>query len=285
MSRADPVVDERVQIELDGISYPVDLRRSARAKSVILSVDAVAGSIRLTMPRHVSENRALAFARSRRDWLRGCIADAPEPVPIENGAQLALHGESHKICWSPDYFRKPERVAGEIRLGGPEDKVQERVIAWLKTEARRAYADDLAHYCDRAGENVPKLSIGDARRRWGSCSGKRAIRLNWRLVMAPPMIRRSVVAHEVAHLRHMNHSAAFYALLDSIFEGDRKAADRWLKQHGRGIVITCPGCLFRILPDPNHCLITNGFGDTCKSSIHIIIRLIVFSIVVGYVGR
>jgi hypothetical protein len=50
--------------------------------------------------------------------------------------------------------------------------------------------------------------------------------------MAPPMVRRSVVAHEVAHIRHMNHSPAFYAHLDALFPGERKAADRWLKQHG-----------------------------------------------------
>ena len=246
MSRGEPATDARVHIDLGGLSYPVDVRRSARAKSVILSADAVAGCVRLTMPPHVSERRALEFARSRSDWLRSCFADAPDPVPIENGTHIAFHGESHIISWSPDFFRKPERAAGQIRLGGPEEKVQERVIGWLKAEARKAYAGDLADYCSRAGEIVPRLSIGDARRRWGSCSGKRAIRLNWRLVMAPPMVRRSVVAHEVAHLRHMNHGREFYGLLDSIFEGDRKAADRWLKQHGRGLYMI--GAPARVAP-------------------------------------
>lgn len=102
-------------------------------------------------------------------------------------------------------------------------------------QAREVYLADLSEYCDRAQCDIPSLSIGDARRRWGSCSGKQAIRLNWRLIMAPPMVRRSVVAHEVAHLKHMNHSKDFYAHLDVVFEGDRKAADRWLKTHGNSL--------------------------------------------------
>ena len=59
--------------------------------------------------------------------------------------------------------------------------------------------------------------------------------------MAPDEVRRSVVAHEVAHLRHMNHSADFYAWLDALFEGDRKSADHWLKAHGRGLYLVGEG--------------------------------------------
>jgi predicted metal-dependent hydrolase len=82
---------------------------------------------------------------------------------------------------------------------------------------------------------VPPLSLSNARRRWGSCSARGTIRLNWRLVMAPDAVRRSVVAHEVAHLVHFDHSREFRALLGSLFEGDLAAADRWLKREGPGL--------------------------------------------------
>jgi predicted metal-dependent hydrolase len=109
------------------------------------------------------------------------------------------------------------------------------VLRWLKEEARRTMTDDLAEYCAKAGEAPPRLSLGDQRSRWGSCSSRGTISMSWRLIMAPASVRRSVIAHEVAHMRHMDHSPAFYQWFEEIFEGDRKAADRWLKMHGAAL--------------------------------------------------
>ena len=84
------------------------------------------------------------------------------------------------------------------------------------------------------------VGLSLAQKRWGSCSdggasGQRRIRINWRLVQAPDFVRRSVAAHEVAHLVHFDHSPAFHALLGGIFEGDVAQADRWLKENGRSL--------------------------------------------------
>ena len=123
----------------------------------------------------------------------------------------------------------------EVRVGGPQGTVPARLKRWLEAEALSLLADDLAHYCARADVAVPQLGLSRATRRWGSCSGKGVIRINWRLVMAPDHVRRSVVAHEVAHLVHFNHSPAFHALLDDLFEGEVDAANHWLKRHGRSL--------------------------------------------------
>ena len=219
-------------MELGDQFYPIRLRRSSRAKSISLSADTIRKEVRICLPRHSSEREALHFAQSKSDWLAQRFAEAQPVVPICDGAKIVFLGDEYLINWSLLFKRKPEKIEGEIRVGGPEDRLQDRIIRWMKSEARSTYQDDLEYYCASAGCTVPKLSVGDARRRWGSCSGKKAIRLSWRLIMAPPEVRRSVVAHEVAHLKHMNHSKSFYDHLDSIFEGDRKAADRWLKQHG-----------------------------------------------------
>jgi predicted metal-dependent hydrolase len=109
------------------------------------------------------------------------------------------------------------------------------VHRWLETEALRLLGEDLSHYCVRAGVSQPQLRLSRAVRRWGSCSGAGCIRINWRLVQAPDNVRRSVVAHEVAHLRHFDHSPAFRAMLGELFEGDLKAADAWLKREGRAL--------------------------------------------------
>lgn len=226
---------EALAISLDGVSYPLQLRRSKQARSIIVSADTVKGVVRLTVPTYASENQALRFAQSKSDWLNARFAEAVPPVPVEDGSQIAFLGEPCFIRWSPEFARAPLLVEDEIQLGGPAEHVEYRILRWLKIQARTIFAEDLQFYCTRAGTDLPQLSVGDARRRWGSCSARQSIRLNWRLVMAPPHVRRSVVAHEVAHLKHMDHSRRFYALLDQIFESDRRTADRWLKAHGRGL--------------------------------------------------
>ena len=109
----------------------------------------------------------------------------------------------------------------------------QRLARWLESEAERLMADDLAFYCERAKIAAPTLKLSRAQRRWGSCSSSGTVRINWRLVQAPDAVRRSVVAHETAHLVHFDHSPAFHALLAEIYEGDQRWADAWLKNHGR----------------------------------------------------
>jgi hypothetical protein len=148
---------------------------------------------------------------------------------------LSYRGERHAIEWDPRLPRKPVLADGRMRLGGPEETVPARLRRWLEAEALRLLGEDLAHYCARAGQPVPGLRLSRAQRRWGSCSGHGCIRVNWRLVQAPDTVRRSVVAHEVAHLVHFDHSPAFRALLASLFEGDLAAADHWLRREGRSL--------------------------------------------------
>ena len=147
------------------------------------------------------------------------------------GAELA-------IDWDQVYPRKTFLEDDRVRIGGPEANLGARLQRWLESEAQRLLEDDLAFYCARAGHEAPPLRLSRAQRRWGSCSDRKAIRINWRLIQAPDFVRRSVVAHEVAHLTHFDHSPAFHALLAALFEGDVKAADRWLRAEGRSLYAT-----------------------------------------------
>ena len=122
-----------------------------------------------------------------------------------------------------------------IALGGPKGSLERRLQRWLESEARTLFEDEIAHYCRRAALDPVPLALSRAQKRWGSCSDRKTIRLNWRLIQAPDHVRRSVVAHEVTHLVHFDHSPAFHAMLDSLFEEDIKQADLWLKEHGRSL--------------------------------------------------
>lgn len=224
-----------LEIDLAGTRFPLHLRTSSRARSILVSADTLKGIVRLTVPTHADKDQALRFALSKSDWLAQRFAEAVPPIAIVDGTQISVSGEPYRISWSQDFARKPMLFEDEIRVGGPEQRVEGRIIQWLQDRARFEFENDLIFYCEKACLEYPKLSIGDAKGRWGSCSGRKAIRLNWRLIMAPNMVRRSVVAHEVAHLKHLNHSKNFYEFLDSLFEGDRRKADNWLKDHGRAL--------------------------------------------------
>ena len=227
--RNDPLVD------VEGEMVPVKIRRNPRARRISMRADAVKREIRITMPNFTPTNVAMDFVAQKHQWIAARLQSAPDAAPVSRGSEIAVEGEAHIIEWQADWPRAICRSEGTIRLGGPEAMIDARVLRWLKSEARRVYTDEIAHYCEKAGEPVPRLSLGDQRSRWGSCSSRGTIALSWRLIMAPAHVRRSVIAHEVAHMRHMDHSPAFYSWLDQLFEGDRKTADRWLKMHGTGL--------------------------------------------------
>ncbi len=214
---------------------PVKIRRNPRARRISMRADAVKREIRITMPNYTPTDVAMDFVAKKRQWIAARLQSAPDAAPVSRGSEIAVEGEAHVIEWQADWPRTIRRSEGTLRLGGPEAMIEARVLRWLKAEARRVYTGEIAHYCQKAKEPVPRLSLGDPRSRWGSCSSRGTISLSWRLIMAPAHVRRSVIAHEVAHMRHMDHSPAFYGWLDELYEGDRKAADRWLKMHGTGL--------------------------------------------------
>lgn len=225
------------RITIGARDYALIIRRHPRARNIKLRTDPAKGALLITLPGHARLGEAIAFARTQADWIEASFARAGTGIVIAPDALIPYRGTQHRISWDRSHGRSITTGPAVIRLGGEAELIEARLTRWLKTEAKRLCAADLAEYCARAAIAVPALAISNAARRWGSCSAGGMIRINWRLVMAPDSVRRSVVAHEVAHLRHMNHSPDFYAWLDHLFEGDRKSADRWLKAHGRGLYL------------------------------------------------
>ncbi|MDD3798647.1 MAG: SprT family zinc-dependent metalloprotease [Novosphingobium sp.] len=226
---------EPPSLPLAGRTVPIALRRHARATRMTLRLAPDGSEVRVTLPQWGRTIDALEFARSRSRWLESQMARIPSVIPPAPGGLLHHCGRPLRVAWSPDLPRKPRIADGEVRVGGPESGLAARLRRWLEQEALALMGGDLAHYCARTGVSAPALRLSRAQRRWGSCAGDGTIRLNWRLVQAPCEVRRSVVAHEVAHLVHFDHSPAFHALLREIFEGDLPAANAWLKREGRGL--------------------------------------------------
>jgi predicted metal-dependent hydrolase len=222
-------------IEVGGRPLPIVLRRLSNARRLTMRLAPDGSEVRISMPRWGRQAEALEFARSRSEWLARQLSALPAGEAPKDGETLHYRGHPLVIDHIEGATRRVRRSEHAISLGGPAETLPARLRRWLEGEARSLLAEDLTYYCTRAEQPVPKLALSSAQRRWGSCSGKGMIRINWRLIMAPDCVRRSVVAHEVAHLVHFDHSPRFHALLEQIYEGDIREANRWLKREGRGL--------------------------------------------------
>ena len=223
------------EIELGGQMIPIALRRHPRAKRLTLRLAPDGSEIRITLPNWARSAEAIAFAHARREWLDAQFAKLPSRNAPEPGGSFNFRGEAMAIEWSPDAPRKPELLQGRVKLGGPRTSLEGRLRRWLEKQAMRLFEEDVGDYCAKASLEPVPVALSRAQKRWGSCSDRKTLRINWRLIQAPDFVRRSVIAHEVTHLVHFDHSSAFHTMLGDLFEGDIAMADRWLKDHGRSL--------------------------------------------------
>jgi predicted metal-dependent hydrolase len=215
--------------------WPVRLVHHAQSRRYKLIFDGTRGELRLTLPRRASAARALKWASEQQDWLAEQVGKAAAPLLVGPGAAVPLFGAPRRIDWSAAAPRAVRLADDALTVGGPAETVGRRIERWLKAEALALMTRESREIAERAGLRVGRVGVGDPRSRWGSCTHDGDLRYSWRLVMAPDHVRRATVAHEVAHLRHMDHSAAFHALVDELHDGDVGAARAWLRREGRGL--------------------------------------------------
>lgn len=221
-----------VRCEVEGLDWPVALTVHPRARRLKLRLDPERRELRLTVPPRASRNAALRWAQGQREWVADQLAGLPAAEPFAPGESFPFEGRPVRVDWHEQNARSPRLAGGVLHCGGPLDGLARRVERFLRAEALRILSQETAAAADRAGIVVRSVAIGDAATRWGSCTSDGRIRYNWRLVMAPPKVRRWVVAHEVAHRLHMDHGPAFRALEAELFDGDAAAARSVLRRIG-----------------------------------------------------
>lgn len=220
------------RFEHPGLPWPVALVIHPRARRLRLRLDVERKELRLTCPPRSSRRAAINWAATQRDWVEQQIAALPLSSPIEPGATILLDGREVRLVWEPTSSRSVIFDDVTLSVGGPLEGYAGRIERWLRARARDILSAETSDAARRAGVSVRSVSVGDAGTRWGSCSASGAIRYSWRLVMAPPHVRQWVVAHEVAHRLHMDHSPAFHAAEARILNGDAQAARLELRRLG-----------------------------------------------------
>jgi hypothetical protein len=226
----------RELLRIDGRAVEVTMRLNPRARRLIVKVHPSTGEISVIAPSQRALDRALDFAQGEAPWIAQQLARVPKRVALSPGQRIPFRGREHLIM--PGESGRGAVVADAdaalIRVSGRAEHAPRRLVDFLKREARREMETLSRDYAGRIDAKVRRVTVRDTASRWGSCSANKSISYCWRLILAPAFVLEYVVAHEVAHLREMNHGPRFWKLVRSLVP-DIETPQLWLKKNGTAL--------------------------------------------------
>jgi predicted metal-dependent hydrolase len=238
LSMFDRRPTSEIAIAHAGEVYRVALKRVSSSRRYTLRVRAASRDVLLTMPSRGTLKQAREFAERHAAWIGVRLARLPQPVAFAPGEIAPLRGVAHRIVHRPQARGVVWVEAGAdeplIAVAGEAPHVGRRVADFLKREARRDLEAAVARHAAAIDAKPRRLALRDTASRWGSCSSTGGLNFSWRLILAPPYVLDYLAAHEVAHLKHMNHSPMFWALTRRLYP-DADRAEAWLKAHGSSL--------------------------------------------------
>lgn len=210
----------------------VKLRYSLRATSLRLSI--LNGQARLTAPAGLPLFMAKSFLEKKKQWLEKHLVPTSVKA-ISYDQAVEVFGNQYTIQYDPLY-RKTIKNHGLILWSGVEAQcLRDVLIAFCKKEAKPFFLNICQAYAEEIGVAFVSITIRDTQTRWGSCSSRGGLNFNWRLALAPLHVSSYIAAHEVAHLKEMNHGRDFWKIVSHLHPSF-KQAKQWLKEHGASLM-------------------------------------------------
>jgi predicted metal-dependent hydrolase len=237
LTKSYPVEIAADSLTVDGQSFPFQVKRDSRARRMLLRVRPRDGAVVLVLPVRASLKSGQQFVTEQAGWIMARQSERPALQVWEDGAILPLYGAPHKIRHRPEARGGVWTEGREIHVTGQREHLPRRLRDWLKRRAREEFGAAAREMAAQIGVTVRRITVRDTQSRWGSCSAQGNLSFSWRLLLAPPSVGRYLVAHEVAHLRHMDHSQAFWTLCAELLGGEAqlRAARNWLRRHGAAL--------------------------------------------------
>ncbi len=216
----------------------IEVKRSARAKRLALRLDPKDRIFHLIVPQSTSMRRASRFAEEHDYWMREKLAELPQAVMFVHDAEFCVMGQLRRVKISSDNSLKSTRITlnnKEIMVSTNLENPSSRIERFLKKMAK-VELTRLAHEkAAMINKTINAVTVRDTKSRWGSCSCDGNLSFSWRLIFAPYESFDYVVAHEVAHLVHLNHSKAFWAQCRSLSD-DFVEGEYWMREHGHELM-------------------------------------------------
>ena len=218
-------------LRLGDQQIPFAIQRNARARRITITVDHTQRILRIVLPKRTSVKEGVAFCQLHADWVINRFAVLPQRIPFEVGEALPLLGVPHLIAHAPEAKRGVWQEAGQLWVSGQADFLPRRIEAFARDLAKREIVRRAREKSALVGRPARRITLRDIRSRWGSCSPGGDLSFCWRLIFAPEAVLDYVVAHEVAHLKHMNHSRSFWAQVAELTP-EVAQPRRWLVKQG-----------------------------------------------------
>jgi predicted metal-dependent hydrolase len=214
----------------------VVFRRHAQARRLVLRLNATGTGVLVTVPKGVSRARALEFTERSRSWIEDRVRLRGGLIQLAHGSALPLRGIEHDIQHIPGRrgVVTSDRDRYYINVPGDPAHLPRRVLDVLKAEARADLTRATTKYAALMGVKFRRITIRDQRSRWGSCSAGGDLSYSWRLILTPDYVLDYVAAHEVAHLRHLDHSPRFWRVVLTHCPNAARAKN-WLRIHGQEV--------------------------------------------------
>ena len=193
------------------------------------------GLARVTIPRYGTLTAGRQFVARNQAWLeKQLLRQAQQrarPTHWHLGSEFLFRGERVRLeLAGSDYPGEVQFAADRLRVEDPANDLRPEIERHLWHLAARELPLRVNHFANLYNFTPRRITLRNQRSRWGSCSRKGTISLNWRLIQAPDFVSDYIILHELAHLRHMNHSAKFWDEVRRLCPEFDKA-ERWLKQH------------------------------------------------------
>ena len=221
-----------------GRTLPLRIVESDRARRLTLRIDAGGRGLRVTVPPGLAKGEVDRFLLRHEGWLQQRLEKLPERPQVRPGIKLPLRGVPHLIVHEPESrgtvtFRQGE-AGPELVVHGDRLHLPRRLADFLKREAKKDIAALVEKHTTTIGRKAKAIRFKDTSSRWGSCTADGTLSFSWRIMMAPRPVIDYLVAHEVAHLREMNHGPKFWTLCKELCP-DTERCKAWLKKNGNAL--------------------------------------------------
>ena len=216
--------------------FPLKINKSAKSRKMTLKIDSKKREVHLSLPLFCSLKTAHKFVTEHQEWIEGHLAKLPQAKQFANGDKISLFGQEVVICHTPGSLQAAHLQDGRLLVGGEEAFLHRRVKDFIKRAAKKDFMQRSQTFAAQIGCNVKSVTIKDTSSRWGSCSTLNNINYNWRIALAPACVIDYLTAHETAHLKHRDHSPAFWRCVKQLYPG-ASLGRAWLKTHGHELYL------------------------------------------------
>jgi predicted metal-dependent hydrolase len=209
-----------------------------RARRLTLRIDAGGQGLRITVPPGLRQGEVEKFLHRHQGWLEQRLAKVPERPQVRPGIKIPFRGVPHLIVHEPGkrgiVSVENDGEGARLVVHGERLHLPRRIADFLKREAKREIEGLVERHTATVGRKARAIRFRDTASRWGSCTSDGTLSFSWRIMMAPPPVINYLVAHEVAHLKEMNHGPKFWKLCQELCP-DTERCKAWLKRNGSAL--------------------------------------------------